>query len=306
MKFKKFLSEQRVLTEGGNAVKMSSRINQENAQATLDDIAKRLLPKLGLKVSDTASLGSTGKKNKGSSSGDIDLALDIKALMRNKKLDTMDDVFNFLMKQSKPLTKELADLRSLGLISLAWPIANGTDPEKYQPDEYVQLDLMPTDNLDWVAWSFYSPAEWESQWKGLYRNQILISIAKFLGFKITKKMEDKDGKMTDAEWSRHFFDMSQGLMSGKQSRVGKKGVVKGYKTIEKQVVAKDPQSVLDLMFGKGAYTPGEILTWDDAFKAVTSPKFPHKKSLKKILKMTYDGIKNLKKMPIPKELEKVV
>lgn len=68
------------MNEGGHAKSAcpddkKARINQENVEATLQDIYKRLLPRLGLTKDDVQSVGSTGKKLPGGTSGDIDLAM---------------------------------------------------------------------------------------------------------------------------------------------------------------------------------------------------------------------------------------
>ena len=72
--------QKKVVSEGGHAKSAcpedkKARINQENVEATLQDIYKRLLPRLGLTKDDVQSVGSTGKKLPGGTSGDIDLAM---------------------------------------------------------------------------------------------------------------------------------------------------------------------------------------------------------------------------------------
>lgn len=73
--------EEEPILEGGHTKsdipeELKARINQENVEATLDDIYKRLLPELGLSREDVEPVGSTGKKLPGGTSGDIDLAMD--------------------------------------------------------------------------------------------------------------------------------------------------------------------------------------------------------------------------------------
>lgn len=73
--------EPEVMMEGGHAKsdipeELKDRINQENVEATMDDIYTRLLPELGLTKDDVKPVGSTGKKLPGGTSGDIDLAMD--------------------------------------------------------------------------------------------------------------------------------------------------------------------------------------------------------------------------------------
>jgi len=80
MGFKKFY-----LNEGGNVVTNVTRINQENVEATLKEIYKKAVPALGISKKNTGLLGSTGKKNLGSSSGDIDLSVDLSPVVKKDK-----------------------------------------------------------------------------------------------------------------------------------------------------------------------------------------------------------------------------
>jgi hypothetical protein len=294
-KFSSFISE------GGNAIKSSSRINQENVASTVKSIQEKLLPKFKLKTTDTSMLGSTGKKLPGGSSGDIDLALSIQSLMKNNNLETTKDIFDFIAKESASLSHEIKDMRQMGLISIAWPIAN--DDGK-QDGLFVQLDLMVVDSIDWATWAYYSPAEWESPWKGLYRNEILYAIAKFMDYKVLKTAMNKEGVEVDAEWERNFFDLGKGLLKGAQSAMGKTGITKTVKTLDKVLVDNNPDDTVKMMFGPN-FTAHTNLTWEDTFKNIMSPDFVYKNKLKEILKMTKDGIIS-KGYPVPEELDKLV
>jgi len=292
--FKQFLKE------GGNAVKDSriSRINQENVEATMNDIYKKVLPLLKISKKDTGSLGSTGKKLPGGSSGDVDLAIDIHAIIKNNKnINSMDDVFDKLVDIAKKLKMDYKDMRQMGLVSIGFPI-NNTDGK--QEGKLVQLDFMPTENLEYSKWAYYSPAEWESKWKGLYRNEVLYSIAKYMSFKVLEKAMDKEGKEVPVQWERHFFDLSKGLLKGTQTRMGKKGPVKTVKTLTKDVVSADAKTIVTMLLGP-KYNPSDILTWEDIIKAIKSPDFIYKKKLPQIIKMTKEGI--IKKgYPVPDDL----
>jgi hypothetical protein len=289
------------INEGGNAIKSSSRINQENVASTLKSIQEKLLPRFKLKPSDTAMLGSTGKKLPGGSSGDIDLALSIQALIENNNLETTKDIFDFIVKESATLTHEIKDMRQMGLVSIAWPISN--DDGK-QDGLFVQLDLMVVDSIDWATWAYYSPAEWESPWKGLYRNELLYAIAKFMDYKVLKTAMNKEGVTVDAEWERNFFDLGKGLLKGTQSAMGKTGITKTVKTIDKVILNNNPDDTVKMMFGPN-FTSHTNLTWEDTFKNIMSPDFIYKNKLKEILKMAKDGIIS-KGYPVPEELDKLV
>lgn len=291
-------SDYMIIVEGGNAIKSSTRIHQENVADTVEDIYKKLLPLLKLKKDDTSMLGSTGKKKPGGSSGDIDLALSIQSLMKNNDLETTKDIYDYLVKQTHTITHELKDMRQMGLISIAWPIAN-TDGT--QDGEFVQLDLMVVDSIDWATWAYYSPAEWESPWKGLYANEFLFFIAKYAGFKPLKTTVD--GKAI--EYERYFFDLGKGLLKGIQSYEGKNGLVKNPKTLSKEVVSDDKTLVTKLLFGEDI-DPMEIRSYEGIMKVVNdSKRFKFYKNRKEIFKEVASGI--LKKgYPIPEDLEKLL
>lgn len=296
MKFSEFF----LLKEGGNAIKSSTRINQENVEATMNTIYKTLLPKLKLKQSDTASLGSTGKKKPGGSSGDIDLALSIQALLKNNNLETTTELFDLIVSVVKSTGKDYKDMRSMGIVSVAWDIEN---TDGLQEDSVVQLDLMVVDSIDWASWAYYSPSEWESPWKGLYRNEVLYAIAKYMDYKVLEKAFNKEGIEVDATWERHFFDLNKGLMKGTQTALGKKGITKTTKTLDKLVISQQPNDVVKMMFGP-KFNANDVLTWEDSFKLLMNDDFVYKKDRKNILKMVKDGI--LKKgYPVPEELDKV-
>ena len=296
MKFNKLYT----LLEGGNAIKSSVPIHQENVDATLNDIYKRLLPKLNISKNETASFGSTGKKLPGGSSGDIDLGLSIPALIKNNNLATAEDLWKFLVKTVKSFGYDYKESKGLGLISMGWTISN-TDGK--QKGETVQLDLMPVESIEWSSWAYHSPAEWESEWKGLYRNELIQSIAKYMDYKTLKKSLDKDGNEVDTEFENNFYDLNKGLIRSTKSRMGKKGLpVKTAKTIEKKFLTNNPTEAVHMIFGP-KFSPNNILTWDDAYKAVTSKDFIYKKDLDKILKRTAEGI-HKKGYPLPKEINK--
>jgi hypothetical protein len=302
--FKSYLSSQSdaiKLKEGGNAVDQVVRINQENVEATLQKIYKTLFPKLKLSVKDSGLLGSTGKKKPGGSSGDIDLAVSIKALVKNNKdVYTIGEVFDHIASISKKSNIDFKDMRSVGVISLGFPIEN---VDGKQPDAYVQLDFMPTEDVEYAKWQYYSPAEWESELKGVYRNYVLFAIAKHIDFKVIQQAQDKSGKMVDVTWERHFIDMSKGLMKGTQTRMSKAGnIVKTLKTLTKKEITKDPDEVIKLLFGP-KWKAKDILTFDQAIDAMFSPQFIHKKNLPVMSKMLVDSLVK-SGYPIPKILAK--
>ena len=312
--FKEFLEEnllsshtptRRQLLEGGNAIKTSSRINQLNVAATLKQIYSELLPKLGLKKSDTTLLGSTGKKNpdkNGSaegSSGDIDLGISQKALMKANGLKEKDEIYDFL----KTIGKDYKDVKAfpgLEVVSIAFPIVN---EDGLQADKVVQLDLMPVADLAYSSWSYFSPAWNESKYKALYPKEVYYACARYADTKIIETGE-LDGKTVPATWERLFFDLGRGLMSGTQSIKGKKKLIKSAKTSDKKVISTDPEVVVKKFFGP-EFKPNQVRTWEQVWDAIHSESFPLKDHLDEILKMVKKGIIR-KGYEVPPELETAV
>jgi hypothetical protein len=294
--FKHFLR----LNEGGNAVKGVVAINQENSIATLNKALKELGRALKISTDDMASLGSTGKKAPGQKSGDIDLAISAPALLKNNNLNSYSELMDYIVAAVKKLDYEYRDMRNLGIISLGYPIVN---KDGRQGDEIVQLDLMVVDSVDYAKWAYFSPSYLESNLKGLYRNELNIAVAKYAGFDVSKV--DDDTK-TPIEWRRFWFDLRSGLHKGRQSRLSPKTgkVVKTPTTYDKELITSSPEEIVAFLYGS-RYKPNDILTFEQAFKAVMSKSFPHAKRRKEILKMTAQGIQN-KGYPVPNSLAKVI
>jgi hypothetical protein len=309
--FKEYLYEstgpltRKQLMEGGNAIKTSTRINQLNVSKTLNAIYADLLPKLNLKKSDTTLLGSTGKKDPKQngkpegSSGDIDLGISMKSLMKANGLKDKDEVFAFLKEVGKQY-KGCQAFPGLDVVSVGYPIEN---EDGLQADKHVQLDLMPVDDLKYAAWSYYSPGHGESKYKALYPKEIYYACARYCDTQVTERGE-LDGKEVPATWDRYFFDLAKGLMKGTQTIKGKKKLTKTAKTIEKKVVSVDPQAVVDKFFGPG-FSPSDVQTWEQVWEVINDPDFILKDKLQDILKMAKKGIER-KNYPVPPELESAI
>ena len=145
--------------EGGHAEsdcpeELKARINQENVQATLDDIYKRLLPRLGLTKDDVECVGSTGKKLPGGTSGDIDLAMPQDKIMQTTECETPEEFIDFCQGLFEELDVYDATAKGYGWksVSCFWPIAN---EDGKQENKYVQLDFVVTNNMKFVSWGMH-------------------------------------------------------------------------------------------------------------------------------------------------------
>lgn len=284
------------LKEGGNAVEGVGRINQENVSDTLRSLYGKLLPKLKLKPSNISSLGSTGKKAPGGTSGDIDIGVEIKSLMRASKKKTLPDLYAYVFQVAKSLTATtVKDNRGFGTISFSFPIVN---KDGKQAGKLIQVDLFLVDSLDYAGWVYYGPHYTESQLGGVYRNILIGHLAKYSSMKVLKSQA---GEVTVRE--RLLFDLTRGLMKVVQSREGKTGIVKNFKTIDRELVSQNPQEIVNILFG-AKYSPSDLLTFESVLKAIMSKNFPLPEARKNIIKDTENTLLELG-YPIPEVLSRI-
>lgn len=295
-----------LICEGGNAVDGVTRINQENVAATVQSIQSNLLPLLRLTKNDIRVIGSTGKKNPGGSSGDIDIAISLTAMAESGTFSnitfdssqaTIIEVVHRIGEILKKKYDRVFEMPGIGIVSVAYPIAN---TDKKQPGEFVQVDLMITDDLDYTAFAYWGPGEAESKYKGLYRNIALFSIAGEVNRKVLTKCTDADGCEIPETWSRYWFDMNRGLMKGIQSIKGTKGLLKNPKAISKDTVTRVPIEIVKFLLG-GTFDLSDVNSFETIYKAVMSGAFAHKQHRGAIIKAMKDScIKN--GFPLPDEL----
>lgn len=297
---KSFHQFKTVLAEGGNAVAGVSRINQENSMPTVEKIIKDFLPKLKLKKTDIATLGSTGKKAPGQSSGDIDIALSAAELLKQNGIDTFDEMMDYVASVVKKLGYAFKDMRSLGIISIAYPIVN---VDGKQEGEKVQLDLMIVKDVRYAAWAYYSPSYLESELKGLYRNFLNFNVAR--NAKLTVNKIDPDTK-TPIEWSRYWLTQNDGLQYGSQTNLSAKTgkITKTLRPLEKTNITMNPDEIVAFLYGK-KYKAKDLLTFDNCIKAIMSKDFPFPDQRQIIFKGTAETLQR-EGYPIPDSLEKVM
>lgn len=264
-----------IVQEGGNRFSYVTRINQDNAKATMDDIKKNLMEFFKLKSDEIIFTGSTGKKLSGSSSGDVDCAISRSALKKNFDMETPEEYYDLCQDFAKHCKIEVDVLPEYGFdgIAFAYPIVNS---DGKQENEFVQLDLIPDDNLKFRDWSQYAPAEkeGESYVKGLVRNQIMMAAAPLIDMKIldTGLVNKMDGEQPIA-WKRYSYNHQNGGLLEKTFErplmKGKKGE-EGYHTstakeTDRHLVTSDPDEICEILFKVDSQN---MLTWQDAWSAV--------------------------------------
>jgi hypothetical protein len=163
----------------------------------IDEINPTLIPlekELGIDLRNNA-LGSVGKRE---FSGDIDVAL---------KIDT-DKIPEFVERLKK--SSQIMDIAKSSVIMTKVKIM---DFDKTKEDGrprtgYVQVDFMPGDP-DWLKTYYHSPNEKDSQYKGVYRNLMIASIAGNLDIENSEETID-DGRPLQSK--RFMFSPRDGLV----------------------------------------------------------------------------------------------
>ena len=281
-----------IITEGGKAVE-GTPMTQTQCKAVFNDVVEKFLSKLGLDKNGTtyAALGSFGKKNEEQTSGDIDIAVSIEAIAGFAGIP-VDEVEQYIcdLCEKENITYKYG--KGIHVISMAWPIP-GTD-------NYGQVDLMPSDNMEYSKWMYHSPdfTKAESKYKGLYRNQLIMKIIHFADQKVLSKNE-QDEVM---EYERYALRLNQGIARTVRSHVGKKGRLKNpiaIKELEKHVT-NVPEDIIAIAFGEGV-NKKDTMTFENCYKLFMSKSFPWQDKKEEIIEAFIDEIVNTK-VPIPSEV----
>ena len=134
--------------------------------------------------------------------------------------------------------------------------------------------------MDWARFIFYSPdyRKNESKYKSAHRNWLFQAILSALK-DVTKKDENGD----IVEFDTYALRLSDGIYKNKKTFQGVTKRLKRPDTVKGQsvFVTRDPQELLDLMFGRGI-KPEDVKTFEDAWKIVTSPGFEYADRIEEI------------------------
>ena len=185
--------------------------------------------------------------------------------------------------------------KGLRVISVQWKVPNS--------DKYGQVDIMPTTSLDFSKWMYYSPdfRVAESKYKGLYRNQLIIAILKYIKRDIIKMRGDEI-----EEYERYSLRLYSGLATTRRSLLGKNGKLVKTETALKDFerhVSNVPDEIVRITFGNDNLTSSQVLTFEDAYKILMSDNFKYKDKREEIIKAFIKALKS-SKFPIPSEVEK--
>lgn len=272
------------IKEGGNAVPSAEPIRGDLA----GEIAQDIIHSVSQAFSCNAEpVGSTGKKGREMTSGDVDILLDL-------PWERSEEVAQWV-KESFP-NCEMAVQPGFKQISFGYP---------YDEDgvrKIAQVDLMFTANMGWRRWSAYSPSPYESKFKGLVQTVLLKLVARSKPID-KEKFPDEfytaqdyngayDGQLK-SHW-RYMWDAEIGYVIVHRSNEGKTRPVKTYTIKEDTIlVTKDVDEALKLIFGPEATT--DIIKSPEAMvKYLFSGKYEY--ATPETLQRIHDGVVSNKEM----------
>ena len=182
-------AQSEILSEGGSMPGVGA--------IHIDEINPTLIPlekELGIDLRNNA-LGSVGKRE---FSGDIDVALKIDA----------DKIPEFVERLKK--SSQIMDIAKSSVIMTKVKIMDfDENRDDGRPRTgFVQIDFMPGDP-DWLKTYYHSPHEKDSQYKGVYRNLMIASIAGNLDIENSEETID-DGRPLQSK--RFMFSPRDGLV----------------------------------------------------------------------------------------------
>ena len=182
-------AQSEVISEGGSMPGVGA-IHIDEINPTLIPLEKELCIDLR-----NNALGSVGKRE---FSGDIDVALKIDA----------DKIPEFVERLKK--SSQIMDIAKSSVIMTKVKIMDFDESkDDGRPRTgYVQVDFMPGDP-DWLKTYYHSPNEKDSQYKGVYRNLMIASIAGNLDIENSEETID-DGRPLQSK--RFMFSPRDGLV----------------------------------------------------------------------------------------------
>lgn len=276
------------IEEGGNAVPSAQPVRGDLAGEIAKDVINAVSSTFNCEAEPA---GSTGKKGREMTSGDIDILIGLPWERNEEVAKWVKENFPNCGMAVQPGFKQI----SFG----------------YQYDEdgtpkVAQVDLMFTSNINWRRWSAYSPSPYESKFKGLVQTVLLKLIARSKPIDKEKfpdefyTAEDYGGGyegMVKSHW-RYMWDAEIGLVIVHRTNEGKKRPIKSY-TIKEDtiVVTSNPDEAMKLIFGPEA-TLDDMKSPETMVAFLFSGKYEY--ATPELLQRIHDGVmanKEMEKVP---------
>ena len=276
------------IQEGGNAVPSAQPVRGDLAGEIAKDVINAVSSTFNCEAEPA---GSTGKKGREMTSGDIDILLGL-------PWEKNEEVAQWV-KESFP-NCEMAVQPGFKQISFGYQYDEDGTPK------VAQVDLMFTSNMNWRRWSAYSPSPYESKFKGLVQTVLLKLIARSKPIDKEKfpdefyTAEDYGGGfegVMKSHW-RYMWDAEMGLVIVHRTNQGKKRPIKSY-TIKEDtiVVTSNPDEAMKLIFGPEA-TLADMKSPETMVAFLFSGKYAY--ATPEILQRIHDGVvanKEMEKVP---------
>lgn len=264
--FMDYKGDKKPLNEGGHTFKDVLPIRGDEALDVANEVIDVIKDHFHCNM---VPLGSTGKKTHDETSGDIDIAVDLKWSQVNVLVDYIEQVW--------PDTEYHIN-NGLKVINIGFPYDSVDGPKK------VQIDFMFSTNVEFSSFYYHSPdfKKKESNFKGLYRTNLLVAAASYIPVDKNRypdeyfTKEDYDGQyagMLKSFW-KYTLNGNIGLYLKHVSYEGKNKPLKNPKKIDDddQFVSDDPKIILKFVLGPKA-TMNDIQSYENLVQYLLSPKY---------------------------------
>jgi len=261
-------------------------IKQGELFETYEWVKNNVFPIIDIKPENATPIGSFNKKPINEESGDIDIAIDISEAYKKMKLNEISSLLYDKLSEHF----ETKYIKGFDQVSIKAPIRGD---EKFG---FVQVDLMPTRDLNWSKFMYHSPnlKEGESKYNGALRNLLLFSIITESYF-----IENKLYEGQVEEYNALVIRLPSGVWDVRKSLRGKTGLIKTPKILEAEFITRDPKDVIRIALGEG-YNIKSANSFETLWEIIHKKHFIHKNVLEKIINKFHKNIKKANIDP-PKE-----
>lgn len=188
------------------------------------------------------ALGSTGKKKDNEYSGDIDIAVELE--FSDDNIKTIEScIRNVICKEFPDDNPQINVSTGFRIISFGIKWNNNI----------IQVDLMFSNNIEYSKFMYHSPnyRNNESNFKGLYRTNLLIDLASFIPTDIPDVYNEKH-ELTDF-W-KYTLTYDKGLFLRHKTYKGKRGLLKNPVTVKEddKFITNDINEIIKFVLGETA------------------------------------------------------
>lgn len=281
--------------ESGNSIENAVPFKQDQVQPTVDWIVKNVFPEIGLVGigDDAAVIGSAGKKLPDATSGDIDIAVSADKIAGHLGV-SLENSLMALNEKLMSLGYSTLMQKGFQQVSIGVPVAG--DPA----NGIGQVDLMMSIDLEWSKFIYHSPdfREGESQYKGSYRNLLLMATIGNCFYEIAKQTD----KGETAEYKAYVVRLNQGVVQVRKTYEGARGLKKNavlLKEFDKEIT-RVPEDIVELLFN-GGHKVSEIMTYESLRGLIDSGDFKYPEKREDIMAEFKQKLEDAK-LPFPSDL----